>query len=308
MGQEKSKEAVQQDVWVRYYHRKRIDEEYQSRSELTKREINILLNKLTASSYDLVIKRLITIINSDVAKIKIAAALLFTKSIDEPKFASLYATLCVELSKRLPPPDNKIFYDLQPINFKRALISFCQEEFEREYSPVILPSLVEICARFIISRNIPWKQVDISDSKNDHQVIERILPIELENYLNSRPWMKPATYEKNRIKRMTRNIVFIGELFKRKMLSVRVIHAIINRLLADTVGKEAPRLEDIEVLCKFMGTVGKVMDDSKSSKPVLDSVMNKIKVLEGSPNIPTRVRFMLCDISDLRSRSWSTAH
>jgi len=197
-----------------------------------------------------------------------------------------------------------VYYDLQPLNFKRALISCCQQEFEREYSPVKrVSTLVEICAKFIVSKNIPWKQVDHSTYSND-DVIQRILPMELENYLNSKPWIKPANYERNRTKRMIRNIVFIGELFKRKMLSIRVVYAIINKLLTATIGNENCRLEDIEVLCRLMETVGKVMDDSRNSKPVLDSVMNKIKVLECSPNIPTRVRFMLCDTLDLRSRNW----
>jgi len=289
---------------VRYYQRQKIDKECESRTELTKREINILLNKLTVSSYELVIKRLVSIINTDVVKIKIAASLLFTKSIDEPKYAALYANLCSELSQRLPPVplNDRIYYDLQPLNFKRAIISCCQQEFEMEYTPVKRPaSLVEICAKFIVSRNIPWKQVDVPTN----HVLLRILPIELENYLNNQPWVKPANYEKNRIKRMTRNIMFIGELFKRKMLSVKVIRAIITKLLADTVGNEKYRVEDIEVLCKLLETVGKAMDDSSNSKPILDSVMNKIKILQGNRNIPTRIRFMLTDVIDLRSQSWS---
>jgi len=101
---------------------------------------------------------------------------------------------------------------------------------------------------------------------------------------------------------MLGHIVFIAELFKKKMLSSKVIYWIIKRLL--TVDENKPRIDDIEVLCKLVIHVGKDIDRPES-KPLVDSFMNKIKILSRSPSLPTRIIFMLFDVIEFRARGWS---
>ena len=50
------------------------------------------------------------------------------------------------------------------------------------------------------------------------------------------------------------NIQFIGLLYKCGLLTVRIIHSCIQQLLME---EAAPRAEDIECLCKLLGTIGK---------------------------------------------------
>jgi len=86
------------------------------------------------------------------------------------------------------------------------------------------------------------------------------------------------------------------------MLSSKVIYWIIKRLL--TVDENKPRIDDIEVLCKLIIHVGKDIDVPES-KPLVDSFMNKIKILSRSPSLPIRIIFMLFDVIEFRARGWS---
>merc|ERR1712072_312790 len=58
------------------------------------------------------------------------------------------------------------------------------------------------------------------------------------------------------------NIRFIGELFKHKMLTVRIVHECLERLLRykkDAIAEA--REESLECLCKLLTTVGKHFED-----------------------------------------------
>lgn len=56
-------------------------------------------------------------------------SLVFDKAVLEPTFCSMYAEMCVYLSKALPefPSDEA---DGKPVTFRRILLNSCQEEFE----------------------------------------------------------------------------------------------------------------------------------------------------------------------------------
>lgn len=55
--------------------------------------------------------------------------------------------------------------------------------------------------------------------------------------------------------RMLGNIKFIGELFKLKMLTDKVMHQCIVQLLGARPGSTNPAEESLESLCQLLGTV-----------------------------------------------------
>ncbi|MCD7470729.1 hypothetical protein HAX54_010825 [Datura stramonium] len=58
-------------------------------------------------------------------------------------------------------------------------------------------------------------------------------------------------------RRMLGNIRLIGELYKKKMLTERIMHECIQKLLGQY---QTPDEEDIESLCKLMSTIGEMID------------------------------------------------
>ena len=55
---------------------------------------------------------------------------------------------------------------------------------------------------------------------------------------------------------------FIGELFIKQMLGVRVMHAVIHRLLTEI---ENPVEEELEALCVLVSTIGKFVRKSSAT-------------------------------------------
>lgn len=70
--------------------------------------------------------------------------------------------------------------------------------------------------------------------------------------------MRAAAEERAARKRMLGNIAFVGQLYKNKLLTEKIMHNCITTLLQDLVN---PRSEDVECLCKLMVTVGGTVRD-----------------------------------------------
>ncbi|KAG8910325.1 hypothetical protein FRC00_008399, partial [Tulasnella sp. 408] len=93
---------------------------------------------------------------------------------------------------------------------------------------------------------------------------------------------------------------FIGELFKLQMLTERIMHECIKKLLSKI---ENPEEEEIESLCKLLTTVGQALDTQKA-KGHMDIYFGRMQMLADNPNVASRIRYMLLDVIELRLRNW----
>ncbi|KAJ0430257.1 putative MIF4G-like, type 3, initiation factor eIF-4 gamma, MA3, MIF4G-like domain superfamily [Helianthus annuus] len=113
--------------------------------------------------------------------------------------------------------------------------------------------------------------------------------------------------EEKRVKarrRMLGNIRLIGELYKKRMLTERIMHECIKKLLGINQNQN-PNLdeENIEALCKLMSTIGEMIDHSKA-KEHMDYYFDLMLKLSNNMTLSSRVRFMLKDAIDLRKNKW----
>lgn len=109
--------VVSENRWVR------TDTATQDEVEGILRNAQGILNKLTIEHFDSLsdkIKELITTQDLLVGVID----LIFAKALKEAHFSTMYADLCLKLSKQVPNFDEKE-------NFRRLLLTKCQQEFER---------------------------------------------------------------------------------------------------------------------------------------------------------------------------------
>nr|KJB22271.1 hypothetical protein B456_004G038100 [Gossypium raimondii] len=172
----------------------------------------------------------------------------------------MYANFCYHLAGELP----EFSEGNEKITFKRLLLNKCQEEFERGGREQEEANKVE----------------EVGESKRSEE--ER---------------------EEKRIKarrRMLGNIRFIGELYKKKMLTERIMHECIKKLLGEY---ENPDEEDIEALCKLMSTIGEMIDHPKA-KVYMDAYFERMAKLSNNVKLSSRVRFMLKGAIDLRKNKW----
>ncbi|KAF1888518.1 hypothetical protein Lal_00011291 [Lupinus albus] len=153
--------------------------------------------------------------------------------------------------------------DNEKITFKRLLLNKCQEEFERGE-----------------------KEQEEANKADEGEVKQ-----------------SDEEREERRVKarrRMLGNIRLIGELYKKRMLTERIMHECIKKLLGQY---QDPDEEDIEALCKLMSTIGEMIDHPKA-KVHMDAYFDRMKVLSNNMNLSSRVRFMLKDAIDLRKNKW----
>ncbi|KAF4598714.1 hypothetical protein EYR38_007122 [Pleurotus pulmonarius] len=95
-------------------------------------------------------------------------------------------------------------------------------------------------------------------------------------------------------------IKFIGELFKLQMLTERIMHECVKKLLGNV---DNPEEEEIESLCKLLSTVGQFLDTPKA-RAHMDVYFSRMKDWIKSPHVSSRLKFRLQDVVDLRERRW----
>ncbi|KAK9065448.1 hypothetical protein SSX86_014847 [Deinandra increscens subsp. villosa] len=187
---------------------------------------------------------------------------IFDKALMEPTFVEMYANFCSRLAVELPGFGE----DNEKITFKRLLLNKCQEEFERG-------------EREEEEANRTEEEGEIKQSEEERE----------EKRVKAR-------------RRMLGNIRLIGELYKKRMLTERIMHECIKKLLGSNQNPN-PDEENIEALCKLMSTIGEMIDHPRA-KEHMDVYFDMMFNLSNNMNLSSRLRFMLKDAIDLRKNNW----
>ncbi|KAK9703523.1 hypothetical protein K7432_010686 [Basidiobolus ranarum] len=238
------------------------------------RKLKALLNKLTLEKFDGISEKITEYGNlstqeNDGKTLQTVIQITFEKATDEPNFVSIYASLCRRMMDKLSPDvkdenvknkDGK--YIIGGALFRKYLLSRCQEEFEKG-----------------------WKVTSQLDSAAE----------------GTEALLSDEYYVAAKAKRRGLGLImFIGELFKLGMLTERIMHECIKRLLSNV---QSPEEEETESLCKLMTTVGKQLD-RKEAKAYMDTYFARVKEMSVNHKLSSRIRFMLLDIIELRAHNW----
>ncbi|XP_072986644.1 eukaryotic translation initiation factor 4G-like [Typha latifolia] len=224
------------------------------------RQLKGILNKLTPQNFDKLFAQVKEVNIDNAVTLTGVISQIFDKALTEPTFCEMYANFCFHLAGALPD----IGEDNEKITFRRLLLNKCQEEFERGEREQAEADKVE-------------EEGEVKQSEEERE----------EKRLRAR-------------RRMLGNIRLIGELYKKKMLTERIMHECIKKLLGQYPN---PDEEDIEALCKLMSTIGEMIDHSKA-KEHMDAYFDMMLNLSANQKLSSRVRFMLKDSIDLRKNKW----
>jgi len=251
------------------------DEKKEAIKEQIFRKVKGILNKLTYERFGSLSKQIIEIGITDEAILEGVINLVFDKALDEPNFGSLYAELCKSISDELPKIQSWMI-DKKSENknnlFRKLLLNKCQLEFEKE-------------VRWTEENKITKPVAEMTDEEKNE-------------------WAAKET-ERIKIKRRSLgNIKFIGELFKLSMLSEKIMHQCVGKLLFSNF--ENPEEEDLESLCNLMKTIGKKLDNNEKAQKHMNLYFEKIEELSKRKSIPSRIRFMLQDVYELRKDHWKS--
>ncbi|XP_053801863.1 eukaryotic translation initiation factor 4 gamma 2 [Vidua chalybeata] len=231
------------------------------------RKVRGILNKLTPEKFDKLCLELLNVGVESKLILKGVILLIVDKALEEPKYSSLYAQLCLRLAEDAPnfdgPSAESHPGQKQSTTFRRLLISKLQDEFENR------------------TRN-----VDIYD-KHDGPLL-------------------PEEEEQRAIAKikMLGNIKFIGELGKLDLIHESILHKCIKTLLEKKKRVQLKDMgEDLECLCQIMRTVGPRLDHAKA-KSLMDQYFARMRSLMSSKELPARIRFLLQDTVELREHNW----
>eukprot|EP00005_Dracoamoeba_jomungandri_P002990 CAMPEP_0174257474 /NCGR_PEP_ID=MMETSP0439-20130205/6602_1 /TAXON_ID=0 /ORGANISM="Stereomyxa ramosa, Strain Chinc5" /LENGTH=893 /DNA_ID=CAMNT_0015340569 /DNA_START=29 /DNA_END=2710 /DNA_ORIENTATION=+ len=120
------------------------------------------------------------------------------------------------------------------------------------------------------------------------------------------------TYQEKKLRnRMLGNIIFIGQLFKLRILTEKIMHSCVIRSLLPAT----PSATDLEALCKLMTTVGEQLDKqnktyrntNKQGEGPMDHYFKRMAQYSEDPEVPLRTRFILQNAIELRASGWGLA-
>jgi len=240
------------------------------------RKVKAALNKMTPEKFDKISDQILAIAlqskdEEDGRTLRQVIQLTFEKATDEAHWASMYAKFCKRMLDMMSPEirDTTILDKNGNVVsggalFRKYLLNRCQEEFERG-----------------------WK-IDLPKPKEGENK-EAVM-------------MSDEYYEAAAAKRRGLGLVqFIGELYKLSMLTERIMHECVRKLV-DYNG--TPDEAEIESLSKLLRTIGANLDSTEKGKPMMDAYFARIQNIIDLPDLPSRLKFMLMDVVDLRRNHW----
>ncbi|WAQ85115.1 hypothetical protein PtA15_5A689 [Puccinia triticina] len=246
--------------------------------ELVNRKVKALLNKLTLDKFESISDQVIAWANKsekehDGRILRQVIALIFEKATDEAHWSEMYAKLCRKLMEKLSPgvkdeslvdvTGNKVHGGQL---FRKYLLNRCQEDYERGWSK--RDELAAAAAGKAADDAV--KQAANEKSRAEAEAQGKEGPTKEAEILSD------EYYAAQKAKRQGLGLVrFIGELFKLNMLTERIMHECIKKLLSNI---DTPEEEDIESLSRLMMTVGGLLDHEKAishMNDVIDTRNNK---------------------------------
>lgn len=246
--------------------------------ELVDRKVKGLLNKLTMEKFDSISDQIVGWANKsekekDGRTLIQVIRLVFEKATDEATWSEMYARLCRKMMETISgkvQDDGIKNSEGKPIAggqlFRKYLLNRCQEDFERGWAAK------EATAAAAATKGEEDARVAAAEGGEEAALYS-------EEY-----------YAAQKAKRQGLGLIkFIGELFKLQMLTERIMHECIKKLLGNV---ENPEEEEIESLCKLLTTVGSILDTNKA-RAHMDVYFSRMKELTKSANVSSRMQFML---------------
>jgi hypothetical protein len=174
---------------------------------------------------------------------------------------SVFASMYADLCNDLSSTEDTIYG--KETQFRKHLLNSCQSEFMK----------------------IPEARKTLKLAKANHTLSEvEILEI--------------STKLKQRI---LGNMSFIGELFKRGMLSGNIMLQIINDLL---LNEEKPEEDSIEILCSLLTNIGKTLESQEKYKDFVEEFYEKLLEIKAEKETSARIKFMILDLMDLKKNNY----
>ena len=233
--------------------------------DMVQRKVKSNLNKMTPENFNKLSDQILEIAGqsrdeTDGRTLRQVIQLTFEKATDEAHWAQMYANFCKRMLEFMSSDikDESILDKNGNVVvggalFRKYLLNRCQEEFERGWK-----------------MNLPEKP----EGESEEAVM-----------LSDEYYILAAA------KRRGLGLVrFIGELYKLGMLTERIMHECVKKLV-DYEG--IPDEAEVESLTSLLKTIGQNLDSSERGHQMMDAYFKRIDAMVNTDGLPSRLKFML---------------
>ena len=232
--------------------------------DVVQRKVKSNLNKMTPNNFDKISDQILAIAaqskdETDGRTLRQVIQLTFHKATDEAHWAEMYARFCKRMLESMSPEikDESILNKGEIVTggalFRKYLLTRCQTEFEQGWKV-----------------NLPEKP---------------------EGETEAAAMLSDEYYAAAAAKRRGLGLVrFIGELFKLNMLTERIMHECVKKLV-DYDG--TPDEAEVESLTSLLKTIGSNLDSTEKGHQLMGIYFARINAMIDTPDLPSRLKFML---------------
>nr|CAH0099116.1 unnamed protein product [Daphnia galeata] len=196
----------------------------------------------------------------------------------EPSYLSIYAKMCQALSTKEVTSASD---PAETTNFRKVLLTLCQKEFEKDSTGLV---------------DVENKKKEIESAETEVKKQELEFELEVLVYSNRKKSLKTMR--------------FIGELFKLRILSAKIMHQCVLRCLGQPDDEDS-----LERLCTLLSAIGKELETPmqapagrsisiSTNRETMDSYFSTLDAIVKQRKISNRIRFMIEDVVNLRKRRW----
>ncbi|CAH6721716.1 eukaryotic initiation factor 4F subunit p150 [[Candida] jaroonii] len=238
--------------------------------EEIERKVKSLLNKLTLEMFDPITDEILKIMDQskwedDAQTVKQVIGLTFAKACDEPYWSSMYAQFCAKMVTRIT------------------------DEVTVDDGQGGKKSGGDLARRLLLATCQKEYEKGWSD---------KLPKVEDGNV----EMMSDEYYAMAAAKRRGLGLVkFIGQLFLLGMLNDKVVFYCLTNLSKNT---EDPSEDSLESLAQLVTAVGPKFDSHERNKFFLSNIFESIQTILDKVKLPSRIKFMLMDLQDLRKAGW----
>lgn len=245
--------------------------------DMVQRKVKAALNKMTPEKFDKIADQILDIAaqsknETDGRTLRQVIQLTFEKACDEAHWAGMYAKFCSKMLTAMSAEIRDETITDKAGNavvggalFRKYLLNRCQEEFERGW------------------------QANLPDKPEGEEQEAALLSDEY--------------YVAAAAKRRGLGLIqFIGQLYKLKMLTLRIMHECVMRLLNFEGDPDESAIENLVTLLK---AVGGSMEEEEQGRVLLTTYFQRIdEAILKNAKLASRPRFMVMDLIDLRKAGW----
>ena len=247
--------------------------------DMVQRKVKAALNKMTPEKFDRISDQILEIAaqsknEADGRTLRQVIQLTFEKACDEAHWAGMYAKFCHKMltTMSLEIRDETIKdRNGNPVVggalFRKYLLNRCQEEFERGW------------------------EANLPDKPEGDETAEIKL-------------MSDEYYVAAAAKRRGLGLIqFIGQLYKLGMLTIRIMHECVQRLLNFEGNPDESAIENLTTLLRSVGPT--MFESGEQGQALLNAYFERIhEKITSNAALPSRPRFMVMDLIDLKNAGW----